>query len=64
MIVSPTRDAEPKYDLISAPVTWAEICARYPGEWVCLVEMDRVHPFGFEERAVHVAARVQDRDAA
>src|SRR5215217_2232267 len=25
---------------ISAPLTWTEICARYPDEWVCLVEMD------------------------
>jgi hypothetical protein len=31
---------------ISEPLTWSEICARHPDEWVCLVEMDFVHPKG------------------
>jgi hypothetical protein len=30
---------------ISEPLTWTEICERYPDEWVCLVEMDRLDPF-------------------
>lgn len=25
---------------ISEPLTWAEICERYPDEWVCLVELE------------------------
>jgi hypothetical protein len=32
---------------ISEPLTWAEICTRYPDEWVCIVEMDHLHPNGF-----------------
>jgi hypothetical protein len=29
---------------ISDALTWDEICRRYPDEWVCLVEIDRVDP--------------------
>lgn len=29
---------------ISEPLTWREICRRYPDEWVCLVEFDRIDP--------------------
>jgi hypothetical protein len=39
---------------ISEPLTWAEICARYPDEWVCLVEVDYVHPNGLEFRTARV----------
>jgi hypothetical protein len=39
---------------ISEPLTWAEICARYPDEWVCLVEVDRVDPREFEFRTARV----------
>jgi len=39
---------------ISEPMTWAEICERYPDQRVCLVEMDRVHPHGFEFRTARV----------
>ena len=27
-------------DLPAERLSWDEICARYPGEWVCLVEAD------------------------
>ncbi len=37
--------AEVLAPVISEPLSWAEICARYPDEWVCIVEMDRVDPF-------------------
>jgi hypothetical protein len=39
---------------ISEPLTWAEICTRYPDQRVCLVEMDRVDPNGFEFRTARV----------
>jgi len=29
---------------ISEPLTWVEICERYPDQQVCLVEIDRLHP--------------------
>jgi hypothetical protein len=32
--------AEVLVPAISEPLTWAEICARHPDEWVCLAEID------------------------
>jgi len=48
---------------ISEPLSWAEICARYPDEWVCLVEMDRVDPNGFEFRTARVIGHGRTRRA-
>jgi hypothetical protein len=48
---------------ISESLTWAEICARYPDEWVCLVEMDRIHPYGFEFRTARVIGHGKTRGA-
>ena len=48
---------------ISEPLTWAEICARHPHEWVCLVEMDRVHPNGFDFRTARVVGHGKTRGA-
>ena len=39
---------------ISEPMTWAEICARYPDQRVCLVEIDRTQKHGFEFRTARV----------
>lgn len=39
---------------ITEPLTWAEICERYPDQWVCLVEMDRIHPNGFAFRSARI----------
>lgn len=48
---------------ISKPLTWAEICARHPDEWVCLVEIDRVHPNAFEFRTARVVGHGKTRRA-
>ena len=48
---------------ISEPLTWAEICARYPDQWVCLVEMDRVHPDLFDFRTARVVGHGKTRGA-
>ena len=48
---------------ISEPLTWAEICTRYRDEWVCLVEIDRVHPNGFELRTARVIGHGKTRRA-
>ena len=48
---------------ISEPLTWAEICARYPDEWVCVVEIDRIHPNGFEFRTARVIGHGKTRRA-
>jgi hypothetical protein len=39
---------------ISEPLTWAEIRERYPEQWVCLVEMDRIDEDNFEFRSARV----------
>jgi hypothetical protein len=48
---------------ISEPLTWAEICAHHPDEWVCLVEMDRIHPNGFDFRSARVIGHGKTRRA-
>jgi hypothetical protein len=46
---------------ISEPLTWAEICARHPDEWVCLVEVDFIHPNGLEFRTARVVGHGKTR---
>jgi len=36
--------AEQLEPTISDLLTWAEICERYPDEWVCVVDFDVNHP--------------------
>jgi hypothetical protein len=48
---------------ISQPLTWAEICARHPDEWVCLVEIDFTHPNGLEFRTARVIGHGKTRRA-
>jgi len=55
--------AEKPAPWISGPLTWAEICERYPDEWVCLIEMDRIHPHGFEFRTARVIGHGKTRRA-
>lgn len=49
---------------ISEPLTWAEICERYPDQQVCLVELDRIHPRGFDFRTARVAGHGKTRREA
>jgi len=39
---------------ISEPMSWAEICSRYPDQRVCLVEIDREQPHDFAFRTARV----------
>lgn len=39
---------------ISEPLTWEQICERYPDEWVCLVEIDRLQENNFAFRTARV----------
>jgi hypothetical protein len=48
---------------ISELLTWAEICARYPDEWVCLVEMEFVPPSSPEVRTARVIGHGKTRRA-
>jgi hypothetical protein len=40
---------------VSEPLTWSEICARYPDEWVVLVEVDWVNDTDLDFRSARVA---------
>jgi hypothetical protein len=46
---------------VSEPLTWAEIRERYPDEWVCLVEIDRIDEDHFEFRTARVAGHGKTR---
>jgi hypothetical protein len=48
---------------ISEPLTWSEICARHPDEWVCLVELDQLDPNGFAFRTARVVGHGKTRRA-
>ena len=48
---------------ISEPLSWASICERYPDQWVCLVEIDRIHPRAFEFRMARVIGHGKTRRA-
>jgi hypothetical protein len=48
---------------ISEPLSWEEICKRYPDEWVCLVEIDRPEPQNFEFRTARVVGHGKTRRA-
>jgi len=39
---------------ISEPLTWEQICHRYPDEWVCLVEIDNINDTDFAFRTARV----------
>lgn len=53
--------AQPLSPTISEPLTWDQICARYPDEWVCLVEIDRPEPQNFEFRTARVVGHGKTR---
>jgi hypothetical protein len=48
---------------ISEPLTWTQICERYPDEWVCLVEIEWLHPRNFEFRTARVVGHGKTRRA-
>ena len=56
--------AEQLAPTITEPLTWAEICVRYPDQHVCLAEIDRLHPRGLEFRAARVVGHGKTRRVA
>jgi hypothetical protein len=56
--------AEKIASTITEPLTWTEICERYPAQRVCLVEMDRIHPHGFAFRTARVVGHGKTRREA
>jgi hypothetical protein len=53
--------ARPIPPTISEPLTWAAICERYPDEWVCLVEIDRIQPGRFAFRTARIVGHGKKR---
>src|SRR3954469_321539 len=49
---------------ISEPLTWEQICTRYPDEWVCLVEFDGSDPGRFAFRTARVVGHDLHRRTA
>lgn len=47
--------------LVSEPLTWAEICALYPDEWVCLVDIEGQNETDFEFTTARVAGHGKTR---
>ena len=65
----PRRQVAPEWEtlepvgppFISEPLTWEQICARYSGEWVCLVEVDKINDRDFEFRTARVVGHGKTR---
>jgi hypothetical protein len=47
---------------ITEPMTWREICERYPDEWVALVEIDWVNETDFDFRSARVVGHGTRRE--
>lgn len=47
--------------VVSEPLTWREICALYPDEWVALVEIDWVNENDLDFRSARVAGHGKTR---
>ena len=56
--MTPTAHLAPT---ISEPLTWEQICKRYPDQWVCLVEIDRSEPNNFEFHTARVVGHGKTR---
>jgi hypothetical protein len=56
--------AEQLEPTISEPLTWAEICERYPDEWVCVVDIDYDHPRVFDFRTARVVSHSKTKRKA
>lgn len=59
-MVLPVATMEPA---VSAPLTWQQICARYPEQWVALVDIDWVTENDLEFRSARVAGHGKTRKA-
>jgi hypothetical protein len=56
--------AEQIASTITEPLTWAEICERYPDEWVGVVDIDYDHPRVFDFRTARVVGHSKTKREA
>lgn len=53
--------AEKFAPMITEPLTWAQICERYPDQWVCVVEIVWDEPRSFQFRHARVVGNGKTR---
>ena len=53
-----TAAAEQIAPMITEPLTWGQICERYPDQWVCVVEIVRAQEGSFHFTHARVFVRV------
>ena len=46
---------------IGAPMTWADICAAYPDQWVGVVDIEKNSPMAYDIRRARVVCHGVDR---
>jgi hypothetical protein len=63
-IIDSMNVAAPTQPVISEPLTWEQICARYPDEWVSLVEFAWVDETVGEYTTARVAGHHKTRKEA
>ena len=56
--------AEQLAPTITEPLTWAEMCERYPDEWVCVADIDYDHPRVFDFRTARVVGHSKTKREA
>jgi len=67
----PKRQVAPEWEtlepvgppFISESLTWEQICDRYPNEWVCLVEIDKINDTDFDFGTARVVGHGKTRRA-
>jgi hypothetical protein len=67
----PKRQVAPEWEtpepigppFITEPLTWEQICDRYPNEWVCLVEIDKMNDTDFDFGTARVVGHGKTRKA-
>jgi hypothetical protein len=55
-------EASTRAPLVSEPLSWSQICERYPEQWVVLVGMEWLSNKGFEFRTARVAGHGKTRE--
>ncbi|HET7505748.1 MAG TPA: hypothetical protein VFK02_32230 [Kofleriaceae bacterium] len=56
--------AEQLAPTVTEPLTWAEICERYPDAWVCVVDIDYDHPRVSDFRSARVVSHSKTKREA
>jgi len=56
--------AQPIAPTITERLTWAEMCERYPDEWVCIADIDYDHPRVCDFRTARVVGHSKTKREA